>query len=83
MDLNQIYVIGHVNPDTDSIASAIGYAWLLRERDGTNAVAARAGAINPQTSWVLKIRWAGSTASAYRCFTAILICDAAIGYSFT
>ena len=28
------YVIGHVNPDTDSIASAIGYAWLLRERDG-------------------------------------------------
>lgn len=54
MDLNQIYVIGHVNPDTDSIASAIGYAWLLRERDGMNAVAARAGAINPQTSWVLK-----------------------------
>ena len=31
---NQIYVIGHVNPDTDSIASAMGYAWLLRERDG-------------------------------------------------
>jgi len=31
------YVIGHVNPDTDSIASAIGYAWLLRERDGINA----------------------------------------------
>ena len=27
------YVVGHVNPDTDSIASAIGYAWLLRERD--------------------------------------------------
>lgn len=47
------YVIGHVNPDTDSIASAIGYAWLLRERDGVNAVAARAGSINPQTSWVL------------------------------
>ena len=47
------YVIGHVNPDTDSIASAIGYAWLLRERDGTNAVAARAGTTNPQTTWVL------------------------------
>ncbi len=52
--LNQIYVIGHVNPDTDSIASAMGYAWLLRERDGVNAVAARAGALNPQTSWALK-----------------------------
>jgi len=47
------YVIGHVNPDTDSIASAIGYAWLLRERDGMNAVPARAGTINPQTTWVL------------------------------
>lgn len=51
---DQIYVIGHVNPDTDSIASAMGYAWLLRERDGVNTVAARAGALNAQTSWVLK-----------------------------
>jgi manganese-dependent inorganic pyrophosphatase len=51
---NPIYVIGHVNPDTDSIAAAMGYAWLLRERDGANTVAARAGALNPQTSWVLK-----------------------------
>ena len=47
------YVIGHVNPDTDSIASAIGYAWLLQERDGINAVPARAGTTNPQTTWVL------------------------------
>ena len=51
---DQIYVIGHVNPDTDSIASAMGYAWLLRERDGANAIAARAGALNAQTSWILK-----------------------------
>ncbi|MDD2921847.1 MAG: DHH family phosphoesterase, partial [Anaerolineales bacterium] len=51
---NQIYVIGHLNPDTDSIASAMGYAWLLRERDGANAIAARAGALNAQTSWILK-----------------------------
>ena len=49
-----VYVVGHVNPDTDSIASAMGYAWLLRERDGVDTVAARAGAINPQTAWVLK-----------------------------
>lgn len=48
------YVIGHVNPDTDSIASAMGYAWLLRERDGVDSVAARAGALNPQSAWVLK-----------------------------
>ena len=48
------YVIGHVNPDTDSIASAMGYAWLLRERDGVDTTAARAGALNPQSAWVLK-----------------------------
>jgi len=52
--VERIYVIGHVNPDTDSIAAAAGYAWLLRERDGVDAIAARAGAINPQTTWVLK-----------------------------
>ncbi|HVN17097.1 MAG TPA: DHHA2 domain-containing protein [Anaerolineales bacterium] len=52
--MDQIYVIGHVNPDTDSIAAAMGYAWLLRERDQAETVAARAGALNPQTAWVLK-----------------------------
>jgi manganese-dependent inorganic pyrophosphatase len=51
---NKTYVIGHVNPDTDSIASAMGYAWLLRQRDGVDTVAARAGALNPQSAWVLK-----------------------------
>jgi manganese-dependent inorganic pyrophosphatase len=53
--MERIYVIGHVNPDTDSIAAAIGYAWLLRERDSSDAIAARAGAINPQTTWALKL----------------------------
>jgi manganese-dependent inorganic pyrophosphatase len=52
--LTKTYVIGHVNPDTDTIASAMGYAWLLRERDGVDTVAARAGALNPQTAWVLQ-----------------------------
>lgn len=50
----RIFVIGHVNPDTDAIASAMGYAWLLRERDGEEVIAARAGPLNPQTTWVLK-----------------------------
>lgn len=52
-DSKPTYVIGHINPDADSIASAMGYAWLLRERDGVDAVAARAGPLNPQTNWVL------------------------------
>src|SRR4030042_6849908 len=48
-----IYVIGHVNPDSDSIASAIGYAWLLKSRDSADVIAARSGVINQQTAWVL------------------------------
>jgi manganese-dependent inorganic pyrophosphatase len=52
---NLTYVIGHVNPDTDSIAAAVGYAWLLHERDGAVTVAARAGAVNPQTAWLLRL----------------------------
>ena len=52
--MTRTYVIGHINPDTDTISSAMGYAWLLRERDGEEVVAARAGPLNPQTTWVLK-----------------------------
>jgi len=51
---NQIYVIGHINPDTDSIASAMGYAWLLQEQMGEPVIAARAGQLNPQTTWALQ-----------------------------
>ncbi len=48
------YVIGHVNPDTDAIASAMGYAWLLQDQNPGSVQAARAGQLNPQTTWVLK-----------------------------
>jgi len=47
-----IYVIGHRNPDTDSICSAIGYAFL-KQASGSNAVAMRAGPLNPETRFVL------------------------------
>ena len=48
-----IYVIGHRNPDTDSICSAIGYAHLKQEL-GVNALPARAGQINPETKYALE-----------------------------
>ncbi len=48
-----IYVVGHANPDTDSIASAMGYAWLLQDQMEEPILAARAGQLNPQTTWVL------------------------------
>ncbi|MCL5996453.1 MAG: DHH family phosphoesterase [Chloroflexi bacterium] len=51
---HSIFVVGHKNPDTDTIASAIGYAWLRRERDGEDAIAARAGTVNVQTAFALR-----------------------------
>lgn len=49
----KIYVIGHKNPDTDSIASAIAYAALRQSQGHGNVVAAMAGQPNPQTSYIL------------------------------
>src|SRR5947209_5589143 len=50
-----IYVSGHRNPDTDSIASAIGYAELKGRLDPNNDyVPVRLGECNPQTCWVLE-----------------------------
>ncbi len=51
--MSQTYIIGHINPDTDTIAAAMGYAWLLNEC-GEEVTAARAGTLNPQTAWILK-----------------------------
>jgi len=49
-----IYVTGHRNPDTDSIASAIGYAELQGRLDPRNEyVPVRLGDLNAQTRWVL------------------------------
>ena len=48
-----VYVIGHRNPDTDSICSAISYANLKRAM-GINAVAARCGKVNNETKYALE-----------------------------
>jgi len=52
--MGKIYVIGHVNPDTDAIASAMGYAWYRSQGSQDEIVPARAGSINPQTAWALE-----------------------------
>ena len=49
----KIYVIGHRNPDTDSIASAISYAAFRKALGHTNVIPAMAGLPNPQTSYIL------------------------------
>ncbi|MDU4959978.1 MAG: putative manganese-dependent inorganic diphosphatase [Sporomusaceae bacterium] len=48
-----ILVIGHRNPDTDSICAAIAYAHL-KTAMGEAAYAARAGKVNPETKFVLE-----------------------------
>ena len=50
-----IYVTGHRNPDTDTVASAIGYAEFKNLVDPDNYYApARLGEVNPQTAWALE-----------------------------
>lgn len=47
-------VIGHKNPDTDSICSAIAYANLKREITNEPYEAKRAGQINEETQYILE-----------------------------
>jgi manganese-dependent inorganic pyrophosphatase len=49
-----VYVIGHRNPDTDSVCSALAYAKLRGSQGLANVVAARAGYLNRQTEFVLE-----------------------------
>ncbi len=52
--MRPVYITGHRNPDTDSIASALGYAELKRRLDPNNDyVPVRLGDANPQTRWLL------------------------------
>lgn len=51
----KIYIIGHKNPDTDSICSAIAYADIKNKvNNGCKYSAKRAGQINEETEYVLK-----------------------------
>ncbi len=51
--MHKTYVMGHRNPDTDSIASAIAYASLLSQTRDGEYIAARCGDINAETGFVL------------------------------
>lgn len=54
-EMKKVWVLGHKNPDTDSICAAIAYAALKNatEKD-TVFVAKRAGQINEETRYVLE-----------------------------
>jgi manganese-dependent inorganic pyrophosphatase len=52
--MSEILVIGHRNPDTDAICSAIGYAEFKRRTGMRDVVAARCGDCNDRTDFVLR-----------------------------
>ena len=52
-ELKKTLVLGHRNPDTDSICSAICYAGFKHQLTGENYEPCRAGNINPETQYVL------------------------------
>ena len=52
--MSPVFVIGHRNPDTDSICSAICYADLKRKLTGEEYIACRAGHVNAETQFVLE-----------------------------
>ena len=58
---NTVLVLGHRNPDNDSISAAIGHAYLrtkLAERDGNPDglvyLPGRLGPLPPESKWVLE-----------------------------
>src|SRR5215213_8562315 len=52
--MSEVLVIGHRNPDTDAICSAIGYAEFKRRTGVPSAVAARCGDTNERIDFVLE-----------------------------
>lgn len=52
-ELKKTLVLGHRNPDMDSICSAICYAGFKHQLTGENYEPCRAGNVNPETQYVL------------------------------
>ena len=56
---NTVYIVGHKNPDTDSVCAAIAYAYLknqIAKKYGTGTVfePKKAGQLNEETRYVLE-----------------------------
>ena len=56
MKNQKVFVMGHKNPDTDSICSAIAYADIKNRTTQTKRyIPRRAGQINEETQYVLTV----------------------------
>ena len=49
-----VYIVGHRNPDLDSVVSALGYQVYRHSQGDFNYIAIRCGEVNPVTKWVFK-----------------------------
>ncbi|HNQ86938.1 MAG TPA: CBS domain-containing protein, partial [Deltaproteobacteria bacterium] len=52
--MKSVYIIGHRQPDTDSVASVIGYAELLNLREPGRYIPAVCGPVNREAGYALK-----------------------------
>jgi manganese-dependent inorganic pyrophosphatase len=76
--LSLIYVTGHRNPDTDSIASAIAFAELKARVDPENEYTpVRLGELNAQTRWALDR--SGAPMPEFLPHVSLRACDVATG----
>ncbi|HOJ95927.1 MAG TPA: putative manganese-dependent inorganic diphosphatase [Methanospirillum sp.] len=53
--MQPVYIIGHRQPDTDSIASAVAYASLLCQIHAGQYIPARCGDLNAETQYALEV----------------------------
>lgn len=53
-DGRPVFIIGHKNPDTDSVCAALCYAELKEKITGSRYIAARCGHLNEETQYVLR-----------------------------
>jgi manganese-dependent inorganic pyrophosphatase len=54
MEIPPHYIVGHKNPDTDSVVSAEVLAWLYESTNYKATIPIRLGALNPQSSWLFE-----------------------------
>jgi len=51
--MKQVYIIGHRQPDTDSVASVIGYAEFLNLSEPDRYISSVCGPLNSETEFAL------------------------------
>ncbi len=51
--IDEVLVVGHHDPDTDAVCSALAYAEFYRWQTGENAVACHLDELNRETAWLL------------------------------